>query len=169
MELEKAIVTALDYEVRIRDLYQQLADTAQNSDGQTLFAALQEDEQRHVDYLTHLLDQWHHHGKVEESELATTIPSKKAIEGSLQKLKPVIDRDDHKMEQQMLSKALEMEVSTSRFYQQLITDIDEQYRPLFMRFLEIENTHIDLVQAQLDYITGTGYWFDLKEFDMSGD
>lgn len=169
MELEKAIVTALDYEVRIRDLYRSLAETTQNSEGRELFAALQDDEQRHVDYLTHLLDQWHQKGVLEESELATTIPSKAEIEKSLEKLQPVANRDDHKMEQQMLGKALEMEVATSRFYQQLIADIDEKYRPLFMRFLEIENAHIDLVQAQLDYIMGTGYWFDMKEFDMSGD
>jgi rubrerythrin len=169
MELEKAITTALDYEVRIRDLYLNLAQNAPNSEGRELFSALQEDEQRHVDYLNHLLDQWRQHGVVTKSDLATTIPSKKKIEASLAKLQPVVDRDDHKMEQQMLSKALEMEVATSRFYQQLIADIDEQYRPLFMRFLEIENAHIDIVQAQLDYIIGTGYWFDIKEFDMSGD
>lgn len=169
MELEKAIVTALDYEVRIRDLYKNLVETAQNREGQELFAALRDDEQRHVDYLTHLLDQWHLKGAVEDDELATAIPSKAQIEKSLEKLQPVVNRDDHKMEQQMLSKALEMEVATSRFYQQLVADIDEQYRALFVQFLEIENAHIDLVQAQLDYITGTGYWFDMKEFDMSGD
>jgi len=169
MELEKAIVTALDYEVRIRDLYQSLSDTTRNSQGRELFTALQNDEQQHVDYLTHLLDQWRQNGVVKDSELSTTIPSGSEIKKSLEKLKPVADRDDHKMEQQMLGKALEMEVATSRFYQQMVADIDEQYRPLFMRFLEIENAHIDLVQAQLDFISGTGYWFDMKEFDMSGD
>lgn len=169
MELEKAIVTALDYEVRIRDLYLNLAETTQNEDGRALFNALRNDEQCHVDYLTHLLEQLHQKGVVGNDELATAIPSKAQIEKSLEKLQPVANRDDHKMEQQMLSKALEMEVATSRFYQQLIADIDEQYRALFVRFLEIENAHIDLVQAQLDYITGTGYWFDMKEFDMSGD
>ncbi len=169
MELEKAIVTALDYEVRIRDLYLNLAETTQNEEGETLFTALRDDEQRHVDYLTHLLDQWQQKGTVADDELATAIPSKAQIEKSLEKLQPVANRDDHKMEQQMLSKALAMEVATSRFYQQLVADMDEQYRGLFVRFLEIENAHIDLVQAQLDYITGTGYWFDMKEFDMSGD
>ena len=36
----------------------------------------------------------------------------------------------------------------------------------FARFLEIEENHIAAVQAELDYITNTGYWFDFKEFDM---
>ena len=30
----------------------------------------------------------------------------------------------------------------------------------------IEDGHIDAVQAELDYLNSTGYWFDWKEFDM---
>jgi hypothetical protein len=37
---------------------------------------------------------------------------------------------------------------------------------MFARFLEIEAGHIAIVQAELDYISHTGYWFDFKEFDM---
>jgi hypothetical protein len=37
---------------------------------------------------------------------------------------------------------------------------------MFARFLVIENRHIAAVQMQLDYATKTGYWFDMKEFDM---
>jgi hypothetical protein len=37
---------------------------------------------------------------------------------------------------------------------------------MFARFLEIENNHIKTIEFELDYISKTGYWFDVKEFDM---
>jgi hypothetical protein len=42
----------------------------------------------------------------------------------------------------------------------------DEGQKMFARFLEIEENHIAAVQAELDYITNTGYWFDFKEFDM---
>jgi len=50
----------------------------------------------------------------------------------------------------------------------MVAEMKDEGRKMFARFVEIENGHIDMVQAELDYISGTGYWFDFKEFDMSG-
>jgi len=32
--------------------------------------------------------------------------------------------------------------------------------------IEIENDHLQLVQAELDFITQSGFWFDFPEIDM---
>jgi hypothetical protein len=48
----------------------------------------------------------------------------------------------------------------------MVNELPDQEQKMFARFLEIEDNHIDAVQAELDYITHTGYWFDFKEFDM---
>ena len=66
----------------------------------------------------------------------------------------------------MLSKALKVEVETSNFYQKMVDEMPGEGRQMFARFLEIEDAHINAVQAELDYISKTGYWFDFKEFDM---
>jgi len=66
----------------------------------------------------------------------------------------------------MLSNALKGEVLTSEFYEKMVSDSDGQVKKMFARFLEIENGHIAAVQAELDYVMNTGYWFDFKEFDM---
>jgi len=39
-------------------------------------------------------------------------------------------------------------------------------RRMFSRFVEIEEDHLAIVRAEIDYLTKTGYWFDIKEFDM---
>ena len=66
----------------------------------------------------------------------------------------------------ILSRALKAEVETSSFYKNLVNEMTDEGQKMFARFLEIEENHIAVVQAELDYITNTGYWFDFKEFDM---
>jgi rubrerythrin len=66
----------------------------------------------------------------------------------------------------MLSKALQVEVETSAFYRQLVGKMTGDARAMFARFQEIEDGHIAAVQAELDYISHTGFWFDFQEFDM---
>jgi len=66
----------------------------------------------------------------------------------------------------ILSRALKAEVETSSFYQNMVNEMSDEGQKMFARFLEIEENHIAAVQAELDYITKTGYWFDFKEFDM---
>jgi hypothetical protein len=48
----------------------------------------------------------------------------------------------------------------------MIDALDGEGRRLFSRFYQIEQGHVDAVQAELDYLSGTGYWLGFKEFDM---
>ncbi len=41
-----------------------------------------------------------------------------------------------------------------------------EYRGLFARFLEIEQAHLLIVQAEIDAIAGHGSWFDVMEFRL---
>ena len=69
-------------------------------------------------------------------------------------------------QKRVLSRALKVEIETSQFYEHMVSEMTGQSQALFERFLVIENRHIAAVQMQLDYATKTGYWFDMKEFDM---
>ena len=66
----------------------------------------------------------------------------------------------------MMSKALTVEVETSNFYKKMVSEMSEEGQQLFSQFMVIENGHIAAVQAELDFINSSGYWFDSKEFDM---
>ncbi|GBC62714.1 rubrerythrin [Desulfonema ishimotonii] len=166
MTLEEAIRTAIGYEKKIRDLYQAAAESADDPVGRHVFQMLADDEQNHVAYLESRLAQWEKDGKISLETLEKTLPSAETVRSALEKLEERMDKEDRKDEKQMLSKALQTEVETSNFYQKMVAELSGDGQKMFARFLEIENEHIDIVQAELDYLTHTGYWFDIKEFDM---
>ncbi len=58
-------------------------------------------------------------------------------------------------------------VAAGDFYRQAATQLEPpEARELFQPFLKIEGGHQTLVQAELDSLAGTGFWFDVPEFRM---
>jgi rubrerythrin len=166
MELEEALKTAIEYETRIRDFYRQAAKKTSETDGRNLFQQLAEDEQRHLNYLESRLIEWEQHGAITSADLTSALPNADQIARSMASVAQVADRDDRGDEKQMLSRALNIEIATSAFYKELTETIEGESATMFARFLKIEEDHVALVQAELDYLSHTGYWFDIKEFDM---
>ena len=166
MTLEEAIKTAIEYEIRIRDIYLEATAAIDDEVGQRIFETLSNDEQHHIDYLQHQLEQFQITGTIDPEKLESAIPSQQIINREADKIKSMVAKDFLGIKQQMLSKALKVEVETSDYYQKLVNELPADGRALFERFLEIENNHIRAVQFELDYLAKTGYWFDFKEFDM---
>ena len=166
MTLEEAIKTAIEYEIKIRDVYREAEDAVEDEAGKRIFGALGKDEQNHIDYLQHTLEQLKNTGKINPAELQSAIPSRESIEQEAAKVESLVSKDFHGIKKQMLSRALKVEIETSDFYRKMVNEMPAESQPLFARFLEIENNHIDAVRFELDYMSKTGYWFDFKEFDM---
>lgn len=168
MELEKALQSALEYEKRIRDLYMEAVAATDEPAGKKIYQELADDEQNHVAYLESRLEEWQKTGAITSEKLASSIPDKAAIQKAAADLKSKFKEDSRGLKQQMLSRALEMEIETSRFYEQLVEQVSAAHQPMFARFLEIENNHIEAVQFELDHLTQTGFWYGFEEFDMEG-
>lgn len=166
MTIEEAIKTAIAYEIRIRDVYLEAVAAVDDAVGKRIFETLGQDEQHHIEYLEHKLAQFQQTGAVQSEKLESAIPDQESIQQEADKIKNLTDKDFLGIKQQMLSKALQVEIETSDFYQKMVNELPAEARPLFERFLEIENNHIQAVQFELDYMSKTGYWFDFKEFDM---
>jgi rubrerythrin len=166
MTLEEALRTALSYETRIRDMYRASAGELNDPVGKKVFAALAEDEQRHVDYLESRLAIWEEKGVLDLSELDTIVPPAEVLQREMAKLETLKPGESLGDEKRVLSRALAMEVETSAFYRGLTETLESPGRELFARFQEIEDGHIATVQAELDYLSHTGFWFDFQEFDM---
>ena len=164
--IEDAITNAIDYETRIRDLYREAVDGTQDPKGRRVFQALADDEQRHIDYLEAKRTQWHAEGRIRVESLKSLIPDAKRLMAEVEALKETMDGEDRRDEKRMLSKALQVEVETSAFYRDMVAQMEGDARVMFARFLEIEDGHIAAVQAELDYISHTGFWSDFQEFDM---
>ena len=166
MTLEEAIKTAIEYEIRIRDIYLEATAAVNDEVGKRIFETLGNDEQHHIDYLQHKLEQFKKTGAIEPEKLASAVPDQESINKEADKVRSLAAKDFLGIKQQMLSKALKMEIETSDFYQKMVNELPAEGRALFERFLEIENNHIQAVQFELDHLSKTGYWFDFKEFDM---
>jgi rubrerythrin len=166
MTLEEAIKTAIEYEIRIRDIYLEATAAVDDEVGKRIFETLGNDEQHHIDYLQHKLEQFQKTGAIEPEKLSSAVPDQESINREADKVKSLAAKDFLGIKSQMLSKALKMEIETSDFYQKMVNELPAEGRALFERFLEIENNHIQAVQFELDHLSKTGYWFDFKEFDM---
>jgi rubrerythrin len=166
MMLQEAIQTAITYETRIRDLYREAAAQTADPAGQRVYRYLGDDEQRHVDYLESKMGQLIETGSIAAENLPPLPPAVELVLKKAASLRPILEGDSRKDEKRWLVKALELEIETSRFYEKMAETLEDDGRKMFARFLKIEEGHIDAVQAELDYLSKTGYWLDVKEFDM---
>ena len=166
MSLEQAIETAMDVESKIRDLYVKAFEECKDSVGKRFFAMLRDDEQYHHDYLSDRLKELQQAGDMHYPDLKANVPTAAQIASCLRDAKKSMAVEDRGVMQQMLSNALHVEVRTSEFYKKMVDQSSGESQKMFARFLEIEDGHIAVVQAELDYVMNTGYWFDMKEFDM---
>ena len=166
MQIEEALKTAIEYESELRDIYFEAADAEDDEKGRQFFQSMGKDEQGHLDYLEDRLKQWQGTGKLSAEKLQTAGPPPEELKRHAAEVKSLVESDSHGLKSQMLSKALKMEIKTSDFYQKMVDEMPAEAQQMFARFLEIENNHIRTIEFELDYIAKTGYWFDIKEFDM---
>jgi len=166
--VEEAIKTSIEYETRVRDVYVEAVEAAPNDQGKRLFQLMADEEQHHLDYLKAKLEQWGSDGTVTEDGLNTAVPSARAMETGVESLRDTLGGRPGTVELQWLRKAHGVERETSDFYARMVDELPEEAKGLFKRFLEIEEGHLALVQAQIDQALGNGYWFDVREFDLEG-
>jgi rubrerythrin len=166
MTVEEAINTALEYEHKVRDAYIDAVRQAKDEKGKKFFQVLASEEVHHVEYLEEKLGELKETGKVTTEGLKTHIPSKEKIAEAVAKMEKPLEREDRGQEMEMLRKALALEEETSGFYKRMVGDLPVEARPLFSRFVEIEEGHLAIVQAELDYSSGAGFWFDTAEFSL---
>ena len=84
------------------------------------------------------------------------------------KLSKRMAEQDFGVELDMLKKALALEIEATRFFQQMVSELKDEEQKLFARFVEIEAGHEAIVQAEIDALSGLGFWFDYPEFKLEG-
>ena len=167
--LDKAIQTALEFERKVYQVYADAMDKIDDPVGKRIFKQLSLEEAQHVEYLQHRLQEWQKDGRLDIRELPTIVPDKQRIAEGRERISQSIQgRKPPSTEIEYLKNAFEVEKSTSEFYRQMVSELSGEGQELFSRFLEIEEGHVALVQAELDSVQGMGFWFDMQEFDLEG-
>jgi len=166
MTIEKAIQTAIEFENEVRDVYKAAAKEAVDPVGKHVFTVLADEEQGHVDYLQSRLEEWRKTGKVNPVALETAVPSHEVIAKAADSVSGSISDVDRVTELRMLGRALEAERKTSSFYRKMVAQLPVEGQKLFERFVEIEEGHVAIVQAEMDSVTSNGAWFDVLEIRL---
>jgi len=170
MNLEEAIKTSIEYEKKVKACYDAALEDVTDETAKKVFRMLALEEQAHVDYLERRLEEWQSTGKITVDALDTTVPDTEKIDDSLDSVEDTLKTktSPNEVELDWLNKALEAERTTSGFYKQMVQELDAEGKRLFERFVEIEEGHLGIVQAEISAVSGFGVWFDMKEFDLSG-
>jgi rubrerythrin len=171
MNVQEAIAIALDFERKVRDHYYRNAKAIQDAQGRKVFDTLATEEQGHVDYLEHCLAEWKKSGKVADIPLKSVLP--KGSKWIAAEQRKVAARPGKRIaavnEVDALKTALQYEKDAGAFYQKLVRELPPAHQPLFSKFLDIEDGHLELVQAQLDSVLGNGFWFDVMEIRLEAE
>ncbi|MCX7836388.1 MAG: ferritin family protein [candidate division WOR-3 bacterium] len=140
---------------------QQIAELA----GKNLFIRLAMDEFEHIE----ILEKEQKYFEKEKSFKDVEIP-KTEIEKTLPYLKPSLPKKrkvSDLNELNILQMALELEKKAIEFYQNQVKESqDEIIKKIWQRLKEIEEGHYKLIQAEIDSLTKTGFWFDFREFSL---
>ena len=172
MELDEAIKTAIEYEAGVHRTYQEAMQQATDERGRRFFEVLRDEEMGHLKYLRARLKEWSETGKIQVTKLESVIPPREIIDYGLEELRRKLAapesaaKGSHMTELDLLKKALEVETETSSFYKEMVRDLDGDGRRLFERFVEIEEGHEAIVQAEIYSISGMGVWFDTVELNL---
>lgn len=157
---------ALRFEEKIRDLYRKADTMVDDPRGKAIFRALADDEQSHVDFLHHTIEQLKNSGSVNPTGLSSPLPPPEEVKKTLASMRTQIPEQmlgDIKI---VLNSALQMEKETSAFYEEACAKTTGETRAIFEKFLEIEHRHTELVRLELDHAQGYGMWFDFMEVNL---
>jgi rubrerythrin len=166
MTIEEAIKTAIQYEKRVVQVYEEAVRASEDETGKKIYAVLAKEERQHVDYLESRLTEWKATGRVTAAALGTVVPSRERIDEGVRTLQSRVARKAPEAEMRLLKRALDVEVETSAFYGRVVKELPPEGRALFERFVEIEHGHQAIVQAEMNAVAGNGYWFDIPEISM---
>jgi len=68
-----------------------------------------------------------------------------------------------------LNTALDLERKAVDYFSEQAANVSEpEAKELFIRLAKWEEAHFDIIQAELDFIQGNGFWFGIPEFKMDG-
>jgi rubrerythrin len=170
MTIEEAIKTAIEYEKKVHGAYADAVKKAKDPTAVKVFEVMAKEELGHIAYLESRLGEWQKTGHVVAEKLGTILPSKEKVAAGIKKLKGNLKKAPAAATAELgfLHQALAMEDETSAFYKRMVAELPPEGQQLFGRFLEIEEGHGAIVQAEIDSVQGTGFWFDVMEFELEG-
>ena len=166
-ELVQILKTAIEVEENGYSTFKKYAEQTQNENGKRMFNKLAKDEMEHRAILEKQLQEYNESGEwkniqIPKSQVEQLIP---AIREKQKRTKG----EAHVGEVDALNTALDLERKAAQFFRDKAEEVsDTNAKEMFIRLAEWEDSHYELIRAELDYINNTGVWFGIPEFKMDG-
>jgi rubrerythrin len=169
MTIEEAIKTAIQLEKKVHASYATAAGKALHTTARNVFQTFAVEEMAHVTYLENRLAEWCKDGCLALEKLKTTLPSIEQIHEHLkvQRSRPVVPPDGDLSDLNLLHQIFLVENESTAFYRRMVQELPAEGQSLFFRFLDIEDEHLAVVQAEIDSVHQWGIWVDLKDLQTS--
>jgi len=160
----KAIKMAIDLEKDGQKFFQDAANKTENVLGKKMFKTLAKDEIRHLETFQKMFDTITGTGVWQSIVKTIGAIGKVPVFEEISKKSPT---KDSASDLGALRTALNIERKAMEFFDKAIQETDDPLaKKIFGEIRKQEEYHYDLIQAQFDYVTKSGFWFDIAEFRM---
>jgi len=162
-ELIEMLDTGIELEKKGMITYMNFAHRTKNMTGKDMFIQLAKDEFEHRGILESLRNPL-----IQGKPLNISDIPMKAIEGlgpKLKNRKDLLEGEKGLSDLDALGVALDLERNSMNYYHELgEKTTEQQVRQLAEKLSKWEQNHYDVIQAEMDHITKTGFYFDMPEF-----
>jgi rubrerythrin len=165
-QVVNAIREAIKLEINGKAFFESATEMTHNELGKKMFRKLAQDEMRHLDSFSQLFnvmigrEDWKKFVNKEELKGQSSI-----IEELVSRMK----KGERAGELEAISIGMELERKAIDFFEKSAKETtDPQAKEIFDNICEEEALHYDLLQAQYDSVTNSGFWLDVAEFRMDG-
>lgn len=159
---------AIKLEINGRAFFEHAADQTANELGKKMFKKLAGDEIGHLKVFSEIFssivsaDEWKSLVTQEENKKSALIEQLKQRMSDAAKNKSA-------SELEAISIGMELERKAIDFFDKSANETyDNQLKQTLKKISDEEKFHFDLLQAQYDNVTNSGFWFDIAEFRMDG-
>lgn len=166
--VDEAIKKAIKLEIDGKAFFNHAADVTRQDKGKKMFQWLANEEVKHLEtfgkLFTQILktDDWKQY--VNEAQLQHSGQSP-----LIAKLKESMKREQGKGEIDAIRIGMELEQNAISFFQEAAAQSDDvNATKIFREIAEEEKFHFDMLQAQYDSVTNSGFWLGSAEFRMDG-
>lgn len=169
-EISSEIIEVIKESIRLeldgQSFFEKIADATHNELGKKMFVKLANDETQHLkvfsDIFTKMVgEDWKKYvGDLKSRDRAQMIEA-------LAKKVASAGKEARASELEAISIGMDLEKNAIDFFSKAAEKTtDTKARDIFNKIADEERLHFDLLQAQYDYLTNSGYWFDVAEFRM---
>jgi rubrerythrin len=165
-DVKTLIQEAIKLEIDGQAFFNHASGATHNELGKKMFVRLAQEEVKHLDTFSRLFsavigsEDWKKQVKREELKGPSAV---------IQELAQRMKRAEGQSEIEALRIGMELEQKAVDFFTKSAGTMDDpEAKQIFEKIADEERFHYDLLQAQHDSVTGSGFWLDSSEFQMDG-